>query len=69
MTSMTFPASGPFGLFGGARKATARRAARSTKPTTVTSGVAKSVGEHKSTWTSFLGDAFAAWATGGRLPR
>lgn len=68
MTSMTFPASGPFGLFGGARKATTRRA-RSAKPTTVTAGVAKPVGEHKSTWTSFLGDAFATWATGGRLPR
>lgn len=68
MTSMTFPASGPFGLFGGARKAATRRTARSVKPA-VTSTSVKTAAESKSTWVSFFGDAFATWATGGRLPR
>jgi len=69
MSSMTFPASGPFGLFGGARKNTARRTARATKPVAVVSTAGKQTAEAKSTWTTFLGDAFATWATGGRLPR
>jgi len=69
MSSMTFPASGPFGLFGGARKNTTRRTVRATKPAAVVSTPAKQSIEYKSNWMTFLGDAFATWATGGRMPR
>lgn len=69
MSSMTFPASGPFGLFGGARKNTARRAPRTAKSAEVVSAPAKPSTGSKSSWTTFLGDAFATWATAGRLPR
>jgi len=66
MTSMTFPASG---LFGGSRKTPARRPARVAQPAAAVSTAGKQATEQKSNWMTFLGDAFATWATGGRLPR
>lgn len=65
MTSMTFPASGPFG---GARKSTPRKP-RPAHPAAPVAKANLTTTGSKSTWITFLGDAFATWATAGRLPR
>lgn len=62
MSTTTFPVSGSFG---GRKSQPVRRAAAS-RPA-VMPAPARSTAKRRS-WLHFMGDAMAAWASGGRLP-